>query len=440
MMPDPPAAPAPDHLLHAGKPLVAHVYLAAAVAISAGVPGLLPFDVTGLTRVHGLFNISSGWRMAVFGLTGLMIVSALLLWSQIVVGAQKRTDREFLGLALPALFFVWTSGATALVATDFTDLALAYYRIFEWLLIVAVVWNLISFGSAIRRFEQLVRMVSLTALVVVLAMLAIVPAVAQTPSAGLMGIQLGGSAYHPNYLSPLLGIGAIYWWVTTKAPIRYFVVPVMLLCWLLTGSRSGIFGVSAAMLTLALLGMKGSSWADRLLVRAGIVVIAAALLSAFLPQILSVLSRGNPAEDLTQLNARTLIWPVAFGLVDHSPWLGHGFIFGPRLIGTGFPMDWLAPSHAHNDLLNAAVAAGIPGALILTAIYSTLLVRSLKLRAEQPLLFVTCIPIMVTAMVEPVISSHATVVAVLVIGILRVLAIVGAYKRQAIAATEIART
>lgn len=406
----------------APRPRVAIAYLIAAVAISAGVPGLLPFDVTGATRNFGLFNISSEWRLAVFGATGLAVASLALIWDRIVVGAAAQ-QQSGAGLRLLTAFFGWLALVTFVTVGSMADLALAYYRLAEWALTIFVIWNLLPSKSDLPRFEQLVRIVSLTALIVVLAMLILLPAVAQTPSTGPLGIQLGGTAYHPNYFAVVLALGALYWSVTSRHPAKFVIVPIMLVCWILTGSRSGLAGGAAAMIAFALLAVKGTGWLDRFVFRAGILVVVCLAGLAFLPEIWSVLSRGDPSEDLSQLNARTLIWPVAIEFAAHAPFLGYGFIVGPRRIGESFPVDWLAPSHAHNDILNAAVAGGVPAALLLATVFALMLMRAFRVRTANPLLAVTGIPILLTAMVEPLISSHAPIIGVLAVGLFRALAL-----------------
>lgn len=403
-------------------PPVATAYLIAAVAISAGVPGLLPFDVTGATRNFGLFNISSEWRLVVFGVAGLMVAGLALIWDRIVVGTATRHDGAA-GLRVLIAFFAWLAATTLAMAGSTVEFALAYYRLAEWALTIFIVWNLLPSKSGLPRFEQLVRIVSLTALIVVLAMLVFLPAVAQTPSTGPLGIQLGGTAYHPNYFAVVLALGALYWGTTSRHPVKFLIVPAMLVCWVLTGSRSGLAGGAAAMLAFALLAVKGTGWLDRLVFRAGILIVVCLAGLAFLPEIWNVLSRGDPSEDLSQLNARTLIWPVAVGFVASAPLIGHGFIVGPRRISESFPVDWLTPSHAHNDILNAAVAGGLPAALLLAAVFALMLIRAFRQRSVNPLLAVTGIPILLTAMVEPVISSHVPIVGVLAVGLFRALAL-----------------
>lgn len=410
---------------------VSTAFLVAAVAISAGVPGLLPFDPTSQTNTFGLFNVSSLWRLAVFGATALFILSAGLLWNRIVVGSQRQ-NMEFTGLAPLLLFFGWILATSTFTLKTSTDFALAYYRLLEWGLTILVVWQLISFGSeSVAKFEQLVRAVSATALVLVLAIWAIAPSVATVASAGPLGMQLGHAAYHSNYLAVILGIGAMYWWTTVRTPIRYLVAPVMLFCCLLTGSRSGIVGTAAAMLALALLSVRGNDWTQRLVVRAGLITVIALLSAALFPEIVYLLSREQGQVDIATFNSRTMIWEAAVKLIDSSPWIGNGFIAGPRLIASGFHYEWLAPRHAHNDFLNAAVAGGIPAALMLGAIYFLTLARSFRLSREHPLLSVTCIPILLSSLFEPNISGQATVIAVVSVALLRTLAIVYAGKSYA---------
>lgn len=407
------------------------IFLIAGVAISAGVPGLLAFDSTGLTRAHGLFNVSSLWRLGVFGTTALVVAVLFLLWNTLAFSRRPQAGTGFTGLALYAAFLGWIAFTSAL-ALNGGDYGLAYYRMFEWVLTAVVVWGFLAVepGSQVRRLELLVRAVSLTALLVIVAMWIVVPSVAHAQSSGPLDLRLGlgGSAFHPNQLAVVLGLGAIYWWATGKGPVRYAIALAMFACCVLTGSRSGIVGCAGACVAFAVLGIRGRTWIDQFVLRAGVVVLVCAFVLLLLPEILQLMSRES-ADDLRTLNSRTNVWQAALALTERSPWIGHGFILGPRLIGTSFQFGWWLPTNAQNDVLNAAVAGGIPAAIVLSAIYVTLALRAFRARKHHPLLSVSAIPVVAFGLLEPNLSSEATLTAVLTIGLMMTLAIADAGSR-----------
>jgi O-antigen ligase len=225
----------------------------------------------------------------------------------------------------------------------------------------------------------------------------------------------------------------MYWWLTTKHPVRYLIVPAMILCCLLTGSRSGIIGSALAALALPLLGFSDKDWNNRYLIRFAITVSVMVLLVLFNQDIIQFLSRENQADDFTTLNSRTRIWEAAAVLVERSPWIGHGFIAGPKLIGTLFSDTLFEPSNGENEIVNAAVAGGIPGAVFLCVLYGTLIVQAFRFRRRCPLLCVTVIPLFISAMFEPNLSSVATISAVITVGLVRTFGVMSARERGSIA-------
>jgi O-antigen ligase len=196
---------------------------------------------------------------------------------------------------------------------------------------------------------------------------------------------------------------------------------------LLTASRSSIIGSALAAFTYILYGgaFSGRVSAVSRMLSLVFVLVALVLLFVLSDQIFEFLSRGEPTTYVVTFSDRTYVWQAATTLIDRSPIVGHGFIIGPKLIKTLFTISYWAPPHAHNDILNAAVAGGYAAGALLAIIYIWAAITSCRIKTAAPLLSVTFIPLFVSAMFEPSISHQITVGTILMVGFLKTVAVVG---------------
>jgi O-antigen ligase len=79
-------------------------------------------------------------------------------------------------------------------------------------------------------------------------------------------------------------------------------------------------------------------------------------------------SRSGRLEEILSLTGRTEIWAAVIGLIEQSPWLGHGFASSRDLLPDAWQgaHGWTTTS-AHNLWLQAALGGGLVGLAILLA-------------------------------------------------------------------------
>ena len=360
--------------------------LAAFWILVINLPTFLAFDQTGFTRDHGLFNAQSIGRIALFGCVALAFLVFLHRWGQtrVLDGPPLVPPGGRLVLAL----YVWYLLNNFLVASG-TSLLLATFRTLEWGLAVCLMF--ILFGLQTRRgltaFEDRLRLI-VPILVFLLASNLIVfpirPSLIYQVSE-VTGIgRFGGLFTHPNLLGVVAVLLFAYAWVYLSGVKRVVFSAIPLVVLLLTYSRGGyasflIVCVGGGFVLLRHFGLK-------------VVLILSAMSAAvalfYFPEVVEhvqrALSRGNERTGLTSLSERTAVWEAAKIMFLQSPWLGEGFISGPKRLGEvmlqfRLSTNFAAP-HAHNELLQAQLSGGLVASALSLAVHLRVLYLLLKLK------------------------------------------------------------
>jgi O-antigen ligase len=137
-----------------------------------------------------------------------------------------------------------------------------------------------------------------------------------------------------------------------------------------TQSRSGLFGLLAAVAVMALINWRVGRW---LLVAGGIVLLAS--LSFFPAAVMNVVSDAPPEVTLgqtTTLEFRQKVWSQAVTAIHDFPLIGVGFGTFRRLMWLFYPLDINYTddiAHVHNFFLQTALDFGLPGLVALIAIW-----------------------------------------------------------------------
>ena len=93
----------------------------------------------------------------------------------------------------------------------------------------------------------------------------------------------------------------------------------------------------------------------------------------------------NAGSQVETLTGRTLIWFTAFTLALEQPWLGHGFHSFHSVVPAFGPYQaW----HAHNELLHQFFCYGLPGVVLVVALYVSL-IRQVRATRHAPLNLIT---------------------------------------------------
>lgn len=358
------------------------------IILAIGTPGFTQFDISGRTHEFGLINAQSLTRIAVFSLTGLLFfcLATLKPSPASTFGAPSFNRWKFYMLSYYGMFLVFSAMALSL-----RDFAVAGYRIAEWVLVISLCWYYFQFCQASKPrlssigndFLSVVRIIVTVAAVAVWAGTILFPHLAYSYSDITGTYRLGGYLYGPNSLGVLCGIGSILFWALPRRSTDKIWSVVLFITMILTYSRGAIIGFITAILFHFFVF---SSFVRKLAVSSLLIVCSLFYLGLSdvdpAHQFLSFLSRGESVESLQTLNTRTEVWDISLKTIADSPWIGKGFIQGPKTLGKKFTQDWWAPPHAHNDILNAGVAGGIFLMFLTFLIY--LIATSSALRLKLP--------------------------------------------------------
>jgi len=403
------------------------------VIAAVGVPGFLKFDTTGLTHDYGLINAQSLSRIASSLTIGYLFALFLLLSTiqQTKYGIAKSFSFDLGGFRLIFLFYgllllsLVNAGGT-------TEFLLALYRMCEWMLAVGLCSVALGTLGSKRREKQsasdtffcLLKYITTIPIVIVFVGMFIVPDLAMFRSNGV--IRLGGYLYHPNAFGVLAGIGAVVFWCHSPDLKNRLWAGVLIGAMVLTYSRGAMIGFLVSIAFVFFTHRKAQ-------IRISVWVAALALFFFVLAfstlsydEIDPILMRGGNVEQLATLNNRTHVWTGSWRAILDSPLVGHGFIFGPKDLGTYADQHWWHAPHAHNDFLNAGVAGGIGAAILTVMIYIHVGYAVLTIdrpSAEKAAIIAIYVQLTVYAMLTPLLSSAVFYLGIIMLLLMRYLAV-----------------
>jgi len=386
--------------------------------------GFISFDQSGIENQVGAINPQSVYRVFLFIIIGFMLIVSFSFRKTIILVNPKKslaaTRRRSYSMTLEYLLL--TSFALSLVLNVSPgDLILGAYRLVEWVILLVLCYSIFSKVSATsndphKAIELSVKFFKIVASVpvgIVLVAAVFAPELAWTTYySESYVVRFGGILTGPNGLALLAGIGSIFFLFGSSSKIAkawgiglFFVV-------ILTYSRGGIAG---AIVSIAYLQMAKKSRRSQFAFLGGAFLLAGVIFLSidgeFFASFTRLLSRGDSSINLSSLNSRTNVWEAGFtGFLD-APFLGHGFIAGPKLLGTWVNQDWWRPMHAHNEFLNSAIAGGSVALILISIIYVKISYRLYKLKAAKvvpPIFIASWIQLVFYAFLTPILSHVVT--------------------------------
>jgi O-antigen ligase len=334
------------------------------IAFAVNVPGVMAFDQTGLTHNEGLFNLQSASRIVLAALVGIAFFACVCVGKRVRI-AQAFTRRSTVVFGIMYVLFLASCFLNA------SGIAVALFRIFEWLLLLLIIeaWSqriaLEERPYAVTRAFFVICAVSFAMVAVGLI---VAPKLALTSlsneEAGFE-FRLGGSVIHPNRLGVLAGIALWYFILFKRRLTRVFGLVLCLTVLMLTYSRTAIAGL---MLTGPVFAIFGSV---RQRMRAlAACALAIALAIACEDQIWHFLQRGQGAENIETASDRMAVWVAGLAMLRERPLVGFGYITGVKeQLAHTVTASWWIPPHVHNELLQTAVTAGIFAAVLVLIMY-----------------------------------------------------------------------
>lgn len=193
----------------------------------------------------------------------------------------------------------------------------------------------------------------------------------------------GGVFLNANTASMYLGVAACLFlaYASSSGQMRYRAVSTLCLTGVVaTGSKTGL--ILLVLPVLAWLCVRLYSRVGRMF--APVIVVAAALLALLSPFIVAGIEPEFAGDVEATLGTRQLIWSVGAQLFAASPLLGLGFggwgIEFARFAGP----DLAARYPPHNTIIQTWADTGLLGAILLVALYASILILGLKGTIQAP--------------------------------------------------------
>jgi O-antigen ligase len=192
----------------------------------------------------------------------------------------------------------------------------------------------------------------------------------RTDKCGPGGALYSGAFSNENLLGLVLALSLPFVWLALRGRIRIIVVGYVFATVLLTGSRTALLAVTAALVALVVLrpSLDRSDYGATGHIRQIAAIVGVAVI-AILGAVLPLLSSATSA-----LGDRTYFWRVALDGIRTSPLIGNGGTAWPNLYQSGqIPVS--ASYSPHNQWLDVLYASGFLGLVVFVSLLVYLLLR-----------------------------------------------------------------
>ncbi|WP_353227979.1 O-antigen ligase family protein [Novosphingobium sp.] len=362
--------------------------------------------VDGKVRQTQLFTATNVLDIVlVLGMTALIFaIKATSKKQKIFTPQTNITILAFLYMLVPAYLTRHEYGSGALLQQVFS--------ITEWIVRVALCSALLNYPRRMT-FDESMLVVryflkwSSVLCVVIITLLTVVDRNLTFLPTGVLSF--GGFALHPNKLSVMCSLGIMAWLDDTKSKQSYWIVLILLLVTVATGSRSGLV-TSLFAVAYGLIGRFPPRAQPMLMFGLAIVSIFYLILLSLGVGSLNAVSGRDVS--ITDLNNRDAVWDASKVMISMRPWIGWGWLEGPALIGDYMNQGWWHARNAQNDFMNFWVASGIGGFIICIVIYGTTALVGFghARKIGNRLVLGTIIIVTVSAVFEPILSMRANIV------------------------------
>ncbi|MEF8723244.1 MAG: O-antigen ligase family protein [Candidatus Accumulibacter delftensis] len=380
------------------------------------LPAFFAFDPTGMTR-GDLINPQSIGRILLTLLVGLAF-----LFNRFGTGTHKKANPSTLQLALfPFFIFGWYALVAPLTVTRGVDFLLITFRLGEWLLFIFLVITTARDaevrdpGSFLEQPLRYLWPVVVFIVAITFIILPLAPRLVYIIGESGVG-RVGNPFVHPNVLGIVAGMGVFYA-MEMRFRFRGWYVAIFLAVLAATYSRGAWVGFILAASAYAVMRYRAGLPRAVFVVLLGITLsLAYVARDSVIDMATQVATRSTNREDLSSLSERTAVWRAAEILIRQSPWLGHGFIVGPKklndVMASGSSGGYFRAYHAHNEFIQAMINAGIPAALLVLSLLVrwAFLVRALARDARNSA-FLRCsvtwmIQLLAYGILTPLISTQ----------------------------------
>lgn len=331
------------------------------------MPGFQDFvnSTTGQVKEHSLLSPQA---LAHIGLS--LSCGAALFLITFSTGKAIKT-RPLKANFLPLILLLCVM-AVASVLSPQDNLALSFFRLGEWVLVVLLFISIYTrepSASVQALIIDLIGKICWFNIAIIWLFAAFAPSLALNfvdEVSGAIQFRLGGVVIHPIRLGVLATIA--FWQVFLFGRRRWRIpaCTVALLTLLLSYSRIAWIGFSLS-LVLYVFARKGTLLRVTTLMAGGVSLL---LLYSFPGRLASFISRGEGTSNLATLSDRTRIWTMAHEIILKRPWIGYGYMDGvTQALAKSHVLTWQVPRHCQNEYLQAVASGGICAGILLALIY-----------------------------------------------------------------------
>jgi O-antigen ligase len=391
------------------------------VVYAVGLPNFVKFDGSGRTHKQGLFNTASILSIALTLLTGFLLATMTLLNRHRIMRRKIHVSSAlWIVLLLNLAIASFLQPASHLTPYKMTDIPLSLYRLGEWVLAFVLLVSLYTREKAENATDLIIRLIASVCwanILIVWVALPVLPSlVYATPGDDTAGghPRLGGLMIHPGHLSVLAGVAFFHALIFMRGPKRAAACSLAFLTLILTYGRSEL-GVLLVVLAIYVLVLSRSALLRWFGLLGGVSLLAVAV--ALHEKVLKYLERGHGMRTITTLSERTLVWKASFDAFIERPYIGYGFIAGPRnaILDHWTSPNWIPP-HAHNEFLQALLSGGILAGVLVSAIYGRACwaaIRGANQGMRQIFLLIVLVQITLMAFTMPLITIQISRVSAL---------------------------
>lgn len=352
--------------------------------LAINLPAYTRFDQGGV-EVGGLFNPQSIGRIV---LTLLIVLLALI--NLVRVRRAERLERMAVGpkqVILPLLLYGWYVVNAGFTLTG-NDLLLALFRAVEWFLFIYLLLAVFNRMLAAQPVDPGRRLISAGLPMIAFPVLLAALLAVTLPQMAFQGGETSGFRLQtPFSHSNVLGIlAAMLFFFLLEVKVKWRVLCLLLSFAVLVASYSRGAWIGFTLALLAWMVVRVPSGITRYVA----VIVAAFFIGAgwlgrddVLDAASVVLSRNKAnAEDVKSASERTVVWKFAARLVRESPWMGHGYVAGPKKLSDLMAMDtvgtYFRARHAHNDFIQAQISGGVIATGLSVLLYLSALVMVVR--------------------------------------------------------------
>lgn len=300
-------------------------------------------------------------------MSGEAFAAAIVLFSALrnrVFFAPTRTLSVLIGM-----YLFYALSYTLIIYTSYVTPAITpLLRLAEYALAIVIVSQCLH--SKVQNLQataiRLIKVLICAAYLICAIYLVIFPT--SIISFGLERTQLGGAAITPNRVALVASVGIMTFGMFGRTRLDFCLFVLSIVVAFLAASRMGYLLMGMALFITAFTYSRGEAKAGILL--AGMLAMAAALsFIALDPATQAFLGTLASDDQLASFNGRFDIWGIGIHMGLESPFIGWGFIEGPKQIGSFLNQPWWNATNAQNDILGAIISGGAPGLAFLLIFY-----------------------------------------------------------------------